>query len=220
MTTFLLSLPIWLINGALYVLYGLSGQISEIISLIVGLVIAFGVDPHIQARASSRPRRYDRGTVHTAPPAGSYFTVAVVAIWIIVSLTSMHPVPLIGACMWLIGLLGILAVSEERFNQLWWVKTGMLVYAALILLLRFGLQTLQSASPADWASVIGTSADAQLVLERTRSNVAMVGMLFVLALYPIGYAAMLLNRFIRNPKPLYNIWLEAGDVLSRLRTRK
>ena len=32
-------------------------------------------------------------------------------------------------------------------------------------------------------------------------------------------AAMLFNRFIRNPKPLYNIWQEAGDVISRLRTR-
>jgi hypothetical protein len=47
----------------------------------------------------------------------------------------------------------------------------------------------------------------------------MIGMLFVLVLYPVGYAAMLMNRFIRNPKPLYNLWSEAGEVLKRLRTR-
>lgn len=220
MTTFLLSLPIWFINGALYILYGLSKHIAEIVSLLVGLVIAFSIDPHIQARASDRPRRYERGTVHTAVPSGSYFTLVVLGIWITTSFISKQPIPLIGAVMWTIGFLGILAVSEERFNQLWWVKTGMLVYAVLVLLLRFGLRSLQAASAADWAGVIGSSADAQLILERTQSNVAMVGMLFVLALYPIGYAAMLFNRFIRNPKPLYNIWREAGDVLGRLRTRK
>jgi hypothetical protein len=88
-----------------------------------------------------------------------------------------------------------------------------------VLLLHVGLQTLQGTSPADWAGVIGSSADAQTVLTNTRSNVAMIGMLFVLVLYPIGFAAMLFNRFIRNPKPLFNIWLEAGDVIKRLRTR-
>jgi hypothetical protein len=58
-----------------------------------------------------------------------------------------------------------------------------------------------------------------VALASTRSNVALIGMLFVFVLYPVGFAAMLLNRFIRNPKPLYNLWLEAGDVLRRLRTR-
>lgn len=216
---FFLSLPIWLLNGALYIFYWLAGHLAEIISILMGLLISFGIDPHLQARASDRPRRYERGNAHTAAPAGMYFTLSVLLIWVIVSLLSKHPIPAIGAAMWSVGLLGILAVPEERFNQLWWVKTGILVYAALTLLLRFGLQSLQATTAADWAAVIGSSADAQIILERTRSNVAMVGMLFVLALYPVGYAAMLLNRFIRNPKPLYNIWLEAGDVLRRLRTR-
>jgi hypothetical protein len=47
----------------------------------------------------------------------------------------------------------------------------------------------------------------------------MIGMLFVLVLYPVGFAAMLMNRFIRNPKPLFNVWREAGDVIRRVRTR-
>ena len=56
--------------------------------------------------------------------------------------------------MWFVGLVGILAGSEERFNQLWWVKPAS-CYVVLVLLLRFGLQALEGASPADWASVIG-----------------------------------------------------------------
>jgi len=216
---FLVSVPVWLVNGALDLLYWLAGHIAEALSLLLGLVIAFDIDPAVQGRASERPRRYERGGVQTVVPAATYFTLGVLTLWLIVSVISKYPIPAIGAALWLVGLISILAVSEERFNQLWWVKTGILVYAVLVLLLRFGLQTLQVTNPADWASVLGSSADAQAVLEHTRSNVAMIGMLFVLVLYPVGFAAMLLNRFIRNPKPLYNIWTEAGDVLRRLRTR-
>lgn len=213
------ALPMWLVNGTLFLLYWLAGHIAEASSLVCGLVIAFALDPYLQARATERPRRYERGGVLTAVPAATYFTLGVLAVWVTVSITSRYPVPLIGAAMWLVGLLAILALPEERFNQQWWVKTGILVYAALVLLLHFGLQTLQGTNPSDWAGIIGSSADAQTVLANTRSNVAMIGMLFVLVLYPLGFVAMLFNRFIRNPKPLYNIWLEAGDVIRRLRTR-
>ena len=213
------ALPMWLVNGTLFLLYWLAGHIAEASSLVCGLVIAFALDPYLQARATERPRRYERGGVLTAVPAATYFTLGVLAVWVTVSITSRYPVPLIGAAMWLVGLLAILALPEERFNQQWWVKTGILVYAALVLLLHFGLQTLQGTNPSDWAGIIGSSADAQTVLANTRSNVAMIGMLFVLVIYPLGFVAMLFNRFIRNPKPLYNIWLEAGDVIRRLRTR-
>jgi hypothetical protein len=216
---FLVSVPVWLVNGVLCVLYWLAGHVAEALALLLGLVIAFGIDPTVQGRASERPRRYERGGVQTAVPAATYFTLGVLLLWLVVSAISKYPIPAIGAAMWFVGLISILAVSEERINQLWWVKTGVLVYAVLVLLLRFGLQTLQVTNPADWASVLGSSADAQAVLDHTRANVAMIGMLFVLVLYPVGFAAMLLNRFIRNPKPLYNIWAEAGDVIRRLRTR-
>jgi hypothetical protein len=216
---FVLSAPMWLLNGLVSVLYWLAGHIAEALALLFSLVIAFGFDPSIQSRASERPRRYERGGVQTAAPTATYFTLGILSLWLVVSVISKYPIPAIGAAMWLTGLISILAVAEERFNQLWWVKTGILVYAVLVLLLRFGLQALQVTNPADWANVLGSSADAQAVLDHTRSNIAMIGMLFVLVLYPIGYAAMLLNRFIRNPKPLYNLWAEAGEVLKRLRTR-
>jgi len=215
----LLSVPMWMMNGLLCVLYWLAGHVAEILALLFGLAITLGFDPSIQSRASERPRRYERGGVQTSQPTAAYFTLGILGLWLVVSAISKYPIPAIGAGMWFTGLISILAVTEERFNQLWWVKTGILVYAVLVLLLRFGLQALQVTNPADWANIIGSSADAQTVLDQTRSNIAMVGMLFVLVLYPVGYAAMLLNRFIRNPKPLYNLWSEAGEVLKRLRTR-
>jgi hypothetical protein len=219
MVHFLLSIPMWFLNGFLFSLYWLGGHIPDLLSLLFGLAIAFLFDPPIQNRATGQPRRYERGTVQTAAPSATYFTLIVLGFWLIVSAISKYPIPVIGAAMWFIGLISILAVAEERFNQLWWVKTGILVYVVLVLLLRFGLQALEGTSPADWAPVIGSSMDAQVVITQTRSNVAMIGMLFVLVLYPVGFAAMLMNRFIRNPKPLFNLWREAGDVIRRVRTR-
>jgi hypothetical protein len=216
---FLLAIPIWFLNGVLVTLYWLADHLPEAVALLCGFAIALGIDPVIQARASERPRRYERGDVQTSTQAASYFTLTVLLFWLTASVFSRFPIPLIGAAMWVIGLVAILAVSEERFNVLWWVKTGIFTYAILALLLRFGLQTLEVTSPAAWAAVVGSSEDAQVVLEQTRGNVAMIGMLFVLVLYPVGFAAMLFNRFLRNPKPLYNFWMEAGDVLRRLRTR-
>lgn len=215
----LLSIPIWWLNGLLYVLYWLAGRAWELAALAAALLIAFGIDPSIQSRASDRQRRYGRGEAQTASPTAQRFTLAAAGIWLAVSLASQFPVPLIGALLWWIGLAAILLVSEERFNQLWWAKAGIVTYAALVLLLRLGLAALNQVSPADWASVVGSSADAQVVLNHTRSNVATIGMLFVFVLYPLGFAGLLLNRFFRNPKPLYNAFREAGDVLQRLRTR-
>jgi hypothetical protein len=218
-TQVLLAIPIWWLNGLLSVLYWLAGHLSDFCAILAALVILFGIDPMLHLRAAGRPRRYDRGEVITSAATGQTFTLGILATWLVVSLTSKNPVPMIGAVMWWIGLVAILAVSEERINQSWWAKIGILVYAALVLALRWGMSALNGISPVDWASVVGSSADAQVALESTRGNVATLGMVFVFVLYPLGYAGLLLNRFFRNPKPLYNTWMEAGDVIRRLRTR-
>jgi hypothetical protein len=220
MADVLLSLPVWWVNGLLAVLYWSLEHLAELAALIAGVAILLGIDPVVQQRASQRPRRNERGEVLTSRLNAQYLTLASLLAWTLVSLTSRFPVPLIGACLWWVGLLAILAVPEERFNQLWWAKTGILVYAGLVLLLRFGLVVLNQVSPADWAAVVGSRLDAQTALTSTRGNIAAIGMLFVFVIYPLGYIGLLLNRFLRNPKPLYNLGLEAGDVLQRLRTRK
>ncbi len=216
----LLALPVWWMNGVLAMLYWTLAHLAEVAALLAGWVILFGIDPALQQRASQRPRRLGRGEVSTSSPYAQLFTLATLIAWLLVSLISRFPIPLIGACLWWVGLLAILAVSEERFNQLWWAKTGILAYACLAMLLQYGLGLLHQISAADWAAVVGSRLDAQAALSSTRGNIAMIGMLFVFVLYPLGYAGMLLNRFLRNPKPLYNIGLEASDVIQRLRTRQ
>jgi hypothetical protein len=216
---FLLSLPVWWINGLLVCLYFLAGRLAELVSLLCALAIAVFLDPPIQQRASPARRQDECAADQVHAPTATWFTLLVLGIWLAASELSSTPIPAIGAGLWITGLVSLLAVSEERFNQQWWVKSGILAYAFLVLLLRYGLLVLTNISPSAWASVLGGSADASLVLDQTRSNVALLGMLFVLVLYPLGYAAVLFNRFLRNPKPLYNLGQEAGEVIRRMRMR-
>jgi hypothetical protein len=174
--------------------------------VLVALVIAFGIDPYIQARGVDRPRRYGRGTVTTAPPAAAYLTLGTSAFWSLVAATSQFPIPLIGALLWVVGLLAILVISEERVNQLWWVKAGILTYCALVLALRLVLFYLQATDPAAWASFVGTSSDAQIVMVNTRHNIATLGILTAFVLYPLGFAGMLLNRNRVSRPILADLW--------------
>ena len=211
---------LWLVNGLLAVLYWIAGNFFTFLSGMVALVIAFGIDPYIQARASDRPRRGDRGTVHTTSPIATYLTLGAIAFWTVVSLTSEFPIPLIGFLLWVVGLVAILVMSEERPNQLWWVKIGIVAYGFLVLGLRMVMFSMKITDPTAWASFLGSSGDAQVVLENTRHNVATIGILITFILYPLWYAGLLLNRLLRNPKPNFNLFTETGTVIRRIRTRQ
>ena len=44
MSNFLLSIPMWFLNGILFLLYWLAGHIAEVLSLTFGLAIAFFIE--------------------------------------------------------------------------------------------------------------------------------------------------------------------------------
>ncbi len=216
----LTSLPLWFMNGALYILYWITGNLFTVYSFGVSLFIAFGIDPRIQSRAVDRPRRYGRGIVSTGAPSATYLTLATALIWTCVSITSKFPIPLIGAVLWTMALIAILFVTEERYNMLWWAKVGIIVYAVLVVGLRAGLLALQMTDPVAWANMLGSSGDAQDVITNTRGNIATIGFLFEFAIYPLSYSGLLFNRVLRNPKPFFSAWTEFGDVIRRIRTRQ
>jgi hypothetical protein len=214
------SLPLWFVNGALYVLYWIASNLFTVYSCGVALLIAFGIDPQLQARAVDRPRRYGRGFVSTGAPSATTLTLVTSLLWTAVSLNSRFPIPLIGAVLWTLAITAILFVTEERFNMLWWAKVGLIVYAVLVVGLRAGLLALQQIDPVAWASMLGSSGDAQDVLATTRGNIATIGVLFEFAIYPLSYAGLLFNRVLRNPKPSFSAWTEFGEVIRRIRTRQ
>lgn len=215
-----LSLLTYWVNGILATIYWIMWNFSDVVSIAAACIIVFWVDPFIQNRATSRIRRYGRGEVQTGSPASQYLTIFTIIVWVIVSQLNPQPIPFIGMVMWIIALIGILAVSEQRFNQLWWAKAGILSYAAIVVLLRVWTTAFSFTNAADWASFAGTSADAQVVLQNTRSNVVTLAMLFEFFIYPLGYAGLLLNKLVRNPKPLFSVFTEPGEVLRRLRVRQ
>lgn len=215
-----LAFPIWVINGLLVTLYWLVGHLPELVSLSVVLLLAFGIAPVLQRRAVARVRRYGRGEAMTGRATAMWFTLAAGAAWLLASLVSKPPIPVIGMFMWLAAAGAVLLVSEERMNVLWWANSGMVTYAVAVVTFRYGMALLGRISPAAWAAAIGSVQDAEIVLENTRANLAMIGMVAVFVLYPLGYVGLLFNRLLRNPKPLYNSFLEAGEVLARMRDRQ
>ncbi len=214
------SLPIWFLNGALYILYWIAGNLFTVYSFGIALLIAFGIDPHIQSRAVDRPRRGGRGIISTGAPSATYLTLATALIWSGVSITAKFPVPLIGAVLWTMAFTAILFVTEERYNMLWWAKGGILLYALIVVGLQAGLLALKMTDPVAWAGMLGSSGDAQDVITNTRGNIATIGILFEFAIYPLSYAGLLFNRVFRNPKPFFSAWTEFGDVIRRMRTRQ
>ncbi len=67
----ILSIPLWMVNGLLCVLYWLAGHIAEALALLFGLAIAFGFDPAIQSRASERPRLHHCPWKYTSRSIGA-----------------------------------------------------------------------------------------------------------------------------------------------------
>lgn len=213
------ALPIFLVNGFLATVYWFAANFTDAISILVAAMILFWIDPYIQNRATARARRYGRGAAHAGAPTSQYLTLFTILTWVLISQFSSQPIPFIGMCLWLIGLIGILAVSEQRFNQLWWAKIGIITYAAIVVILRIWIGAIGLANPADWASIAGSSADAQVMIQNTRSNVVTISILFEWFIFPLGYTGLLLNKALRNPKPLFNVFTEPGEVLRRLRVR-
>ena len=219
LSLFLLSLPIWLINGILVCLYWLRGHLPDLLSIVCALSIVWGLDPLVQRRALARPRCHERGLIHTGSPQAQYLTLATLTIWLLVSQLAHFPIPLIGGFLWLVGLVGATLVSEQSLFQLWWAKVSILIYAGLVLLMHYGADTLGAIHPSQWSQLVGSSADAQLVLERTRGSLISMGLLVLFVIYPLGHTALMLNPLLRNPKPLYATFAEAAEVIARLKVR-
>ncbi len=213
------TLAVYWVNGLLALVYFTVGRLPEILSAVAAGVLGWVLLPEIEARAVARPMRYGRGEVMAARPAARTVMGIALATWMVASLVTGFPVNVIGAFMWVAANVAVLMVSEERVNVQWWAVMGILVYAVLVLLYRGGLWMLQRVDAMTWASTVGSASEAQVMLDTTRRNAAMMGMLFIFLFYPLGYLALLFNRVVRNPKPLYNVFAEAGDVLRRLRTR-
>jgi len=219
----LTDLPVYLVNGALVILYWLAAHSTALISLSSALLMILLPDAEIQQRAGFRPRRNERGgdggLSGTIPHTAQTMTVLVLVTWLIAQWDMGAPVPWIGTAMWVAGLLAVLALSAQRFNLLWYVKAGIAMYALAVIGSRMYLAYTTHLTPDQWAALVGSSESAAAVITNTRGNVTTILLWALWLIVPLGYFSMLVQQIFINPMSIVSPLAGAQDLLRALRVR-
>jgi hypothetical protein len=228
---------IYVLNGFLFILYWLADILPIITSLCFAAVLVFFVDNEVQNRANFRPNRessygdvvpvdstrvYSQRAVDLRKPhTAQVLTLIVLGIWIVAQIGMAEPVPWIGAIMWIAGTIVIFAMpGDMKINMLWFVKTGIAIYAILVIGSRLYLSYTAQLTAEQWAAVIGsTTATATTVISNTRGNVTTMILWALWFVAPLGYFSLLLQKLFVNPMALINPLAGANDVLKQLRQR-
>jgi len=129
------------------------------------------------------------------------------------------PVPWLGTAMWLLTVLALLLMPAERPPILWRCKAFIISYALLLLGFRWYLAVVSSATPQQWAAVVGTSGDAQRVIAGNRSLFITIGSWAAWFVLPSAHALYVVQRVAANPMSLVNPAQSAAQIVEAIRTR-
>ena len=227
-------------NGSLLLVYLLVGNLPAIMSLASAGFIFLVLDSEVQRRAGFRPLRggpmgqpdlperrgmlaqamTDQRSAGPQPRTAQILTGIVFALWLIAQTGMAAPVPWIGAVMWLVGVIVLLVMPDhQRFNQLWFVKTGLAVYALLVIGSRIYLGYATQLSPEQWAGIIGSAESASAIIASTKGNVTTIILWALWLVAPLGYFSLLVQQVFVNPMNLVSPLAGAQDVLKRIRER-
>ena len=121
--------------------------------------------------------------------------------------------------MWAAGLSAVLALANQRFNLLWYVKSGIALYALAVLGSRIYLATTAHLTSEQWAALIGSSESAAAVIANTRSSVTTILLWALWLIVPLGYFSMLVQQIFINPMSIVNPLAGAQELLRALRVR-
>jgi hypothetical protein len=216
---FILDLPIYLLNGMLWLVYALAGSLAALVSAGAATVMALVVDRAVQQLSGSRPLRQGRGESLPITRTAQILTAGVFLIWFGAQAGMGAPVPWIGAAMWLFGIGAILISPAQRYNLLWFVKSGVAVYALAVIGSRLYLNMTSEVSPEAWANMLGTAQTAVNVVANTRGNVTTVIVWALWFVIPLGYFSLLVQKLFQNPVSLVNPLSSYADMLAMLRDR-
>jgi len=240
LTNVLVDALIYLANGGLLLVYLLASNLPAIVSLASAGFVFLVMDSEVQRRAGFRPQRGgpmgqpglperrsvlaqamdNEGSAGAQPRTAQILTGIVFALWMIAQTGMAAPVPWIGAAMWLVGVIVLLVMpNHQRFNQLWFVKTGLAVYALLVIGSRIYLAYATQLSPEQWAGIIGTAESAAAIIANTKSNVTTIILWALWLVAPLGYFSLLVQQLFVNPMNLVSPLAGAQDVLKRIRER-
>jgi hypothetical protein len=216
---FLLDIPVYAVNGLLWLLYTLFGSLAALVALGAAAALALVVDGAVQKLAGARPRRQGRGETLPVAYTAQIITGLVIGLWLAAQWGMGAPVPWIGAAMWLSGLLAVLVSPAQRFNLLHFVKSGIAVYALAVIGSRVYMGMASQVSPDQWAALVGTAQSAASVVASTRGNVTTIITWGLWLVIPLGYFSMLVQKLFLNPVSLINPLASYEDMLILLRDR-
>jgi hypothetical protein len=219
--TCLVHLGIYALNGGLFSLYQLWWHLDTLITLGAVALVALYFDPQVQHKATFTPRRYGREGSATGGTSrvAQVMTAATAGLWLAAAFATEPPIPVIGTVMWLAMIAGLLIMPQEREAILWRCKSTILIYALAALGFRLYLWQVNALSPQDWARIIGSTGQAQAIIEQNQGMFATVASWFLWFLAPLGYLSLLVQRFTVNPMVMVSPLRSAAEVIRDIRTR-
>ena len=215
---FFLDLPIHFANGVLLILYWLAGNLPAILSMGAAYLIGIFPDRLVQDR-TGRPLRNGRASDLPGLQTAQVMTGLVLLVWMAGQWGMAAPVPWIGTAMWVIGALAVIVMQNQQFNLLWFVKTGIAIYALAVIASRLYLAYTVQLTPEQWAALIGSSQSAAAVINSTRGNMTTIILWALWLVIPLGYFSILLQQVFLNPVSVINPMGGAQKVLEALRYR-
>ena len=215
---FFLDLPVHLANGILLTLYWLESNLPALASIAAACLI-YAVPDRLAQDRNLRPLRGERGSEGLGPKTAQRMTGLVLVLWILGQWGMAQPVPWIGAAMWLVGAAAVVLLQSQQFNLLWFVKTGIAVYALAVIASRLYLAYTIQLTPEQWAALIGSSQSAATVIASTRGNMTTIVLWALWLVIPLGYFSMLLQQVFLNPVSLLNPLGGIQKTLEALRYR-
>ena len=216
---------IYLGNGVLIIFYWLAANTPALVSILCAAAIFLFPDQELQARAGFRPMRDDRGGANagvggTVPRTAQFITAFALILWIIAQWGMAMPVPWIGAAMWVVGMLVILMMPAQRFNISWIVKMGLLIYALCVIGSRIYLSYTATLTADQWATLIGSSESASMIVASTRGSVNTIVLWALWLVAPLGFFSVVLGQLTVNPGALLNPLAGYQDILRNIRSRQ
>jgi hypothetical protein len=227
---------IYITNGILSLVYLLALLFPTILCIACGLVMIYTLDRDVQGVVNFRPGRGGPmgSTINTSDrretsqqsntssniETSQIITIVVLGLWLIAQTGMAAPVPWIGAAMWVVGLLVLFIMpTHQRPTELWFVKTGLALYAILVIGSRIYLAYTAQLTSGQWASIIGSAETAAKVIANTRGNATTIITWALWLIGPLGYFTLLIQKLLVNPMNLLSPRAGAQDVIKRLRQR-
>ncbi len=216
----LLDLAVYTVNGYLLMAYAFFDGLPVLLSLACAALVARVFDRQAQLRAAIMPQRIHGPHAAGAPRHNHQILTALIAtLWVAAQALYPNPVPWLGAAMWGLTLAGLVLLPAERTAMLWRGKTFVLSYALALIGFRLYLLVAGSASPQEWARLLGTVGEAERVIAGNMGLITTMGAWATWFLLPFAHAFYLVQRLLVHPMSLMDPRATAGEIVAAIRAR-